>query len=73
MSELITMLEPEQIDAMKAKARLDGERTGYVKALDDVIENGVAHRDIFNTDLFIGMVYNMKTDYQKEVEDGANP
>jgi hypothetical protein len=60
--------EPDSVFNALAAARLEGERVGVVKALDAVIANGTENRDIFNADLFIGMVYNMKSDYLKELK-----
>jgi len=55
-----------------ADARLDGERTGYVKALGDVIAQAKKHHEGFGYYLrwTLVIINELKSDYLKESENG---
>jgi hypothetical protein len=57
------------VDAVRAAARLDGERTGVVKGLDMAIEIFKDSRPIeeFSVEFFILKIAQLKEDYLKEV------
>ena len=66
----------ENHEAALASARLDGERTGYVKALDAAIETfevvGAESQNAIYSVECVEILDQLKKEYQQEIESGKD-